>query len=95
MKLNVDYKEQFEHRHIAPNEQDTLAMLKTIGVDSVDELIDQTVPNNIRLKTPMNLPAAKSEFEYLNDLRFTASKNKVFKSYIGKGYPKSNAFTWH
>ena len=86
MKLNVDYKEQFEHRHIAPNEQDTLAMLKTIGVDSVDELIDQTVPNNIRLKTPMNLPAAKSEFEYLNDLRFTASKNKVFKSYIGKGY---------
>lgn len=86
MKLNIDYKEQFEHRHIAPNELDTQAMLKTIGVDSVDELIDQTVPENIRLKKPMELPAAKSEFEYLNDLRITASKNKVFKSYIGKGY---------
>ncbi|OAQ41819.1 glycine dehydrogenase (aminomethyl-transferring) [Pedobacter psychrophilus] len=86
MKLNVDYKEQFEHRHIAPNEQDTQAMLKTIGVDSVDALINQTVPENIRLKKPMDLPAAKSEFEYLNDLRVTASKNKVFKSYIGKGY---------
>ncbi len=86
MKLNVDYKEQFEHRHIAPNEQDTQAMLKTIGVDSVDELINQTVPENIRLKKPMDLPVAKSEFEYLNDLRVTASKNKVFKSYIGKGY---------
>jgi glycine dehydrogenase len=86
MKLNVDFKEQFEHRHIAPNEQDTQAMLKKIGVNSIDELIEQTVPANIRLKVPMNLPAAKSEFEYLNDLRVTASKNKVFKSYIGQGY---------
>lgn len=86
MKLNVDFKEQFEHRHIAPNEQDTQAMLKKIGVNSIDELIEQTVPANIRLKAPMNLPAAKSEFEYLNDLRVTASKNKVFKSYIGQGY---------
>jgi glycine dehydrogenase len=86
MKLNVDFKEQFEHRHIAPNEQDTQAMLKKVGVNSIDELIDQTVPANIRLKAPMDLPAAKSEFEYLNDLRITASKNRVFKSYIGQGY---------
>ncbi|MFC5282253.1 aminomethyl-transferring glycine dehydrogenase [Pedobacter alpinus] len=86
MKLNVNYKEQFENRHIAPNEQDTQAMLKTIGVANIDELIDQTVPKNIRLKQPMNLPAVKSEFEYLNKLRVTASKNKVFKSYIGQGY---------
>ncbi|MBK0383277.1 aminomethyl-transferring glycine dehydrogenase [Pedobacter sp. SD-b] len=86
MKLNVDYKEQFENRHIAPNEQDKLAMLKAVGAGSIEELIDQTVPKNIRLKKPMNLPAAKSEFEYLHDLRITASKNKVFKSYIGKGY---------
>jgi glycine dehydrogenase len=86
MKLNVDFKEQFEHRHIAPNEQDIQAMLKKLGVTSMDELIEQTVPANIRLKAPMDLPAAKSEFEYLNDLRITASKNKVFKSYIGQGY---------
>ena len=86
MKLNVDYQEQFEQRHIAPNEADTQAMLKTVGVNSVDELIAQTVPQNIRLKNPMSLPAAKSEFQYLNDLKQTASKNKVFKSYIGQGY---------
>ena len=86
MKLNVDYQEQFEQRHIAPNEADTQAMLKTVGVNSVDELIAQTVPQNIRLKNPMNLPNAKSEFQYLNDLKQTASKNKVFKSYIGQGY---------
>ncbi len=86
MKLNVAYKEQFETRHIAPNEQDTKAMLKTVGVDSLEDLIDQTVPKNIRLKTPLNLPAAKSEYEYLNKLRETASKNKVFKNYIGQGY---------
>ena len=86
MKLNIDFQEKFEHRHIAPNEQDTAKMLQTIGVDTVDELIDQTVPPQIRLKAPLNLPAAKSEFDYLNDLKVTASKNKVFKSYIGQGY---------
>ncbi|MEO5912454.1 MAG: aminomethyl-transferring glycine dehydrogenase [Pelobium sp.] len=86
MKLNVEYKEQFEKRHIAPNEQDTQAMLKKVGASSIDELIDQTVPKNIRLKKAMDLPPAKSEYEYLNNLRQTASKNKVFKSYIGQGY---------
>lgn len=86
MKLNIDFQEKFEQRHIAPNEQDTAEMLHTIGVNSVEELIDQTVPPQIRLKNPLNLPAAKSEFDYLNDLKQTASKNKVFKSYIGQGY---------
>ena len=84
MKLNVDYQEQFEQRHIAPNEADTQAMLKTVGVNSVDELIAQTVPQNIRLKNPMDLPVAKSEFQYLNDLKQTASKNKVFNHTLGK-----------
>ncbi|GAA4320963.1 aminomethyl-transferring glycine dehydrogenase [Mucilaginibacter gynuensis] len=86
MKLNTDYQEKFQNRHIAPNEADTAEMLKTIGVNSVDELIDQTVPAPIRLKAPLNLPPAKSEFDYLNTLKQTASKNKVFKSYIGQGY---------
>ena len=61
-------------------------MLKTVGVNSIDELIEQTVPQNIRLAQPMDLPVAKSEFQYLNDLKQTAAKNKVFKSYIGQGY---------
>ncbi|MES2875317.1 MAG: aminomethyl-transferring glycine dehydrogenase [Bacteroidota bacterium] len=86
MKLNIDYQEKFEQRHIAPTEQDTAKMLETIGVNSLDEMIAQTVPSNIRLKSPLNLPNAKSEFDYLNDLKITASKNKVFKSYIGQGY---------
>ncbi len=86
MKLNIDYQEKFEQRHIAPNTQDTAKMLATIGLNTIDELIGQTVPSNIRLKKALNLPAAMSEFDYLNDLKQTASKNKVFKSYIGQGY---------
>lgn len=86
MSLNIDYQEKFQVRHIAPNEADTSKMLQTVGVKSLDELIDQTIPAKIRLKKPLDLPPAKSEFDYLNTLRQTASKNKVFKSFIGQGY---------
>jgi len=86
MSININYQEKFQARHIAPNEADTAKMLKTVKAASLDELIDQTVPAKIRLKKPLNLPAAKSEFDYLNTLKQTASKNKVFKSYIGQGY---------
>jgi glycine dehydrogenase len=86
MKLNVDYQEKFQSRHIAPNQADTAEMLNAIGVNTLDELIEQTIPAQIRLKNPLNLPAAKSEFDYLNTLKQTASKNKVFKSLIGQGY---------
>ena len=86
MSLNIHYKEDFQDRHIAPNAADTAAMLHAIGVSSLSELIDQTVPQSIRLKNPLNLPAAQSEVDYLTQLRQTASLNKVFKSYIGQGY---------
>lgn len=86
MSLNIHYQEDFQNRHIAPNEADTAEMLKQIGVNSIDELIEQTVPEKIRLKQSLNLPKAKSETEYLTDLKQTASLNKVFKSYIGQGY---------
>jgi glycine dehydrogenase len=86
MKLNTDYQEKFQFRHIAPNAADTAQMLKTVGVGSLNELIEQTIPASIRLKKPLDLPAAKSEFDYLNTLKQTASKNKVFKSFIGQGY---------
>ena len=75
MNLNIDFQEKFEHRHIAPDEQDTVKMLETIGANSLDELIEQTVPAKIRLKSPLNLPAAKSEFKYLEDIKQLASKN--------------------
>src|SRR5690606_34005742 len=86
MKMNIDYQELFEQRHIAPNELDTSEMLEVDGVDSLDELITQPVPENIRLNQPLNLHTAKSEFDYLNNLKQVASNNKVFKSYIGQGY---------
>jgi glycine dehydrogenase len=86
MKLNTEYQEKFQYRHIAPNAADTAQMLKTVGVSSMSELIAQTIPDRIRLKKPLNLPPAKSEFDYLNTLKQTASKNKVFKSFIGQGY---------
>jgi glycine dehydrogenase len=86
MTLNTAYEEKFEGRHIAPNEADTADMLHATGVQTLDELIAQTVPAKIRLKNPLNLPAAKSEFAYLRDLKQTASKNKVYRSYIGQGY---------
>jgi glycine dehydrogenase len=86
MSTSIHYQEQFKNRHIAPNAADTQEMLKTIGVKSIDELIDQTVPANIRLKQALRLPEALSEANYLSKLKQTASKNKVFKSYIGQGY---------
>jgi glycine dehydrogenase len=86
MTLNTAYQEKFQARHIAPNDADTQKMLKTVGVNTIDELIDQTVPAKIRLKKPLDLPPALSEFDYLNNLKQTASKNKVFKSFIGQGY---------
>ncbi|WAC39936.1 aminomethyl-transferring glycine dehydrogenase [Pedobacter sp. SL55] len=86
MSLNIHYQENFKDRHIAPNQADTKAMLETVGVNSIDELIEQTVPASIRLKQGLNLPEAKSEVDYLKALKQTASLNKVFKSYIGQGY---------
>jgi glycine dehydrogenase len=86
MSLNIDFQEKFETRHIAPDHAETAAMLKTIGAASVDELIDQTIPQQIRLKQALDLPAPKSEIDYLRNLKDVASKNKVFKSYIGQGY---------
>ena len=86
MNLDILYQEAFENRHIAPNAEDTKTMLETVGVNTLDQLIEETVPAKIRLKNPLNLPKALSEFDYLNNLKITASKNKVFKSYIGQGY---------
>lgn len=86
MNLDINFQEKFEERHIAPQGQDVPEMLKTIGVESHDQLIAETIPSKIRLKTPLNLPPALSEAGYLNRLKQMASKNKVFKSYIGQGY---------
>src|SRR6266699_1260071 len=61
-------------------------MLAELGYDSLDALIDAVVPDDIRLKKPLNLPAAKSEYDALTTLRALAAKNQVFRSYLGMGY---------
>jgi glycine dehydrogenase len=78
--------EKFVNRHNGPRDHEIPQMLKTIGVDSLDQLIDKTVPENIRLKRPLRLPEAMSEFEYLNHLRAIGFKNTMFRSFIGQGY---------
>jgi len=86
MSLNINYQEKFETRHNGPDEAQIAEMLKTIKADSVDELIKQTVPANIRLKQPLSLPAPQSEFEFLKNFKRIISKNKIYKSFIGMGY---------
>ncbi|MDX2172512.1 MAG: aminomethyl-transferring glycine dehydrogenase [Bacteroidota bacterium] len=78
--------DKFVNRHNGPREQEVKAMLKKIGVSSIDELIDQTVPSNIRLKQPLAVGAALTEYQYHKHLRALGKKNKVFRSYIGLGY---------
>jgi glycine dehydrogenase len=76
----------FEQRHIGLNEADIAEMLKTINANSIDSLIDETIPSVIRLKNNLNISAPQTENEYLDNLLSIAKKNKVFKSYIGLGY---------
>ena len=78
--------DKFVDRHNGPRESDVKAMLDKIGVVSVDELIDRTIPAAIRLKQPLRLPSGMSEYQYHRHLRSIASKNKIFKTYIGLGY---------
>ncbi len=76
----------FESRHIGPDQKEINEMVKLCGVDSVDQLIDQTIPKNIRLKNKLKLDDALSENEFLARINELAQKNKIYKSYIGMGY---------
>ena len=76
----------FVSRHNGPRENEVKEMLQKIGVSSVDELIEQTVPSGIRLKKPLKVAAAMTEFQYHKHLKALGKKNKVFRSYIGLGY---------
>jgi glycine dehydrogenase len=81
-----DIFDRFEKRHIGPNENEIKLMIEAIGVDSVDQLIDETVPPHIRLKEPLPEFDALSENGYLEYLRNAGKKNTISKSYIGMGY---------
>jgi glycine dehydrogenase len=83
---HLAFNDEFVQRHIGPDAQQTAAMLATLGVASVKELIDKTVPEKIRLKGEMALGEAVTETAALAELKAIASKNRIFKSYIGMGY---------
>ena len=76
----------FENRHIGPQAEEQKEMLKAIGVESMEQLISETIPSEIRLPKSMDLEEPMSEYEYLNHIEKIGMKNKVFKSYIGLGY---------
>ncbi|CCH03348.1 glycine dehydrogenase [Fibrella aestuarina BUZ 2] len=86
MKVTLQQTDRFEDRHNGQFDQDFDQMLHAVGVSSIDELIDQTVPANIRLPRPLDLPAPKGEQAFLSDFRKLAQQNKLFTSYIGQGY---------
>ena len=80
----------FSSRHIGPRESELAQMLSATGVSSIDELIDKSLPDALRLNEPLQLPSGISEAAYLDKLRSIAAKNKVFRNYIGMGYYGTN-----
>jgi len=79
-------RDKFVNRHNGPRDHELPQMLKAIGVNSLDQLIENTVPKSIMLENPLRLPEAMSEFEYLKHIKSIGSRNKLFRSFIGQGY---------
>ncbi|MEO7265775.1 MAG: aminomethyl-transferring glycine dehydrogenase [Ferruginibacter sp.] len=86
MNLFEQQQNEFTHRHIGPSENETTEMLQFLGLSTLDDLINKTVPSSIRSREPLKTGGPLSEYQYLIDLKNTAALNKVYKSYIGKGY---------
>ncbi len=84
--INLKSTDQFSNRHIGPSANEVNEMLNKVNADSLEQLVSQTIPSQIRLEKELDLPQALSEYQYLRELKETASKNKVYKSYIGLGY---------
>ncbi|GAB6282347.1 MAG: aminomethyl-transferring glycine dehydrogenase [Ignavibacterium sp.] len=84
--LDLNYTDKFVTRHIGPNENEISEMLNVIGVENIEKLIDETIPESIRLKSELKICDSISEYEFINYLREKEKENKVAKSYIGLGY---------
>ena len=82
----IDNIFSFERRHIGPSKDETRKMLDLLDLDNIDQLIDETVPETIRLQEPIDIPEALTEFELLHHLKQISMKNKVYKNFIGQGY---------
>ena len=76
----------FSKRHIGPTTKEINEMLNELGLNSIDELIEKTVPESIKDTSDLGIGAGLDEFSYLNKIKILAKKNKVFRSYIGNGY---------
>ena len=86
MSLSIAHPDRFVSRHIGPNEEEIADMLRLVGAASLDRLIDETIPNGIRLRRNLGLPTAKSEYELLEQLHAIAAENEVWRSFLGMGY---------
>jgi glycine dehydrogenase len=79
-------RDTFINRHIGPNQAEIAKMLDLLGISSLEDFITKTVPPAIRLQNSLKLPSAQSEYAALAQLKSIASKNQIFRSYIGMGY---------
>ena len=86
MKETIFYSDEFSQRHNSISDDDQKKMLSEIGVKSIDELINLTIPDSIRLKSELNLDPAQTETQFLKSFKNLVGKNKQCKSYIGMGY---------
>ncbi len=83
---SLEHHDAFIERHIGPNDAEVAAMLRVVGHDSLEALTDAIVPASIKSTTPLALPGSLTEVEALAKIRAVASKNQVFRSFIGQGY---------
>ena len=74
----MQHPDRFSARHMGPSEKELSQMLSVIGVDSLDQLINETIPEKIRMKEDLDLPKALSEYDYLKMLKQVAAQNKVY-----------------
>ena len=86
MIIDLNERDSFQHRHNGPSNKEIEKMLTVIGVNSIETLIAETLPSSIRSEKKLTLPAAKSEYNYIKDLKKTAQKNTIANSFIGQGY---------
>jgi glycine dehydrogenase len=86
LSMSIDYTDRFVRRHIGPGEAEIRDMLQTIGYDSLDSFIDTVIPAGIRFRKSLDLPAAATEYEALQEMRDIARQNRVARSYLGMGY---------
>ncbi|MFN2398381.1 MAG: aminomethyl-transferring glycine dehydrogenase [Gemmatimonadaceae bacterium] len=82
----ITVADSFVPRHVGPNDEEIAAMLDLLGYGSLDDMIDATIPRRIRLRRPLAIDPGRSEYEELSELRRIASRNRVFRSFIGMGY---------